>query len=94
MCRTAQEYHPFGKTIACLCVQLIHVLIQLRWHMDGTQPWSLRLENMQLRLVFWLLLLSYLHMVWSVVNEIKKALGIYAFVITRKPSKVKAGKAA
>ena len=80
----AEEYHPFSKTIACLCIQLLHALIQLKWHRDGTLAWDPALEDLMLYEAFGLLMFSYVHLVISMVSEVSRALGIYAFTITKK----------
>lgn len=82
LCR--EEYHPFGKTIACLVVLLALAMIQLVWHLQGGFQWAAAMEDLQLYFCFGLCLFSYIHLVWSMVVEVSRALGIYAFVITRK----------
>ena len=63
-----EEYHPFSRTIACLCTLLVHVMIQLKWHRDGTVAWPRDGEDMLLLEAFLLLLVSYVHMVYSMVH--------------------------
>jgi phosphatidylglycerophosphate synthase len=86
-----EEYHPFGKTIAALVVLQLNAMVALALHLNifpslglGKLSWDVGHEYLQLYLCFAVLLASYVHLVWSVVSEVSKALGIYAFTITRK----------
>lgn len=86
-----EAYHPFSRTIACLCTLLVHVCIQLHWrHSSGggaVPAWDVQLEDLLLTEAFALLLASYLHMIYAMIHEVSRALGIYAFTITRKREK-------
>jgi len=81
-----EEYHPFSRTIACLCTLLVHVMFHLKWHRDGVLLWDIKLEDLLLQEAFTILLGSYVHMVYAMVYEVSHALGIYAFTITKKRS--------
>jgi len=75
-----EEYHPFSRTIACLCSLLLHTLLQLFGHFNLNAAG----EELLLFEAFGVLVLSYFHLVSSVVSEMSKALGIYVFTITSK----------
>jgi len=79
-----QEYHPWCRTIACLCTLLVHLFTQIWRHRYGTQPLDQPSEDLLLYEAFWIVFLSYGHMVYAMVYEVSRALGIYAFTITRK----------
>ena len=68
---------------ACLCLLLVHASIELEWHLSGRSTWSPEHEDLLLYEAFAVLLGSYVHLVVSMVHEVSRALGIYAFTITR-----------
>ena len=80
-----EEYHPFSRTIACLCTLLVHVCVLLHWHRAGALPkWDVGVEDLMLWEAFIILFASYLHMIYAMIHEVSRALGIYAFTITKK----------
>ena len=86
-----EAYHPFSRTIACLSTLLLHLCMQLRWYHQGSYSgdWNVQLEDLLLLEAFTILLLSYVHMIYAMIHEVSRALGIYAFVITRKRPRAK-----
>lgn len=83
-----EAYHPFSRTIACLCTLLVHTCILLHWHQEGSlKQWQVQIEDLLLKEAFVILLASYVHMVYAIIHEVSRALGIYAFTITKKRPK-------
>jgi len=53
-----QEYHPWCRTIACLCTLLVHLFTQIWRHRYGTQPLDQPSEDLLLYEAFWIVFLS------------------------------------
>ena len=64
-----EEYHPFSRTIACLCTLLVHVMFHLKWHRDGVLLWDIKLEDLLLQEAFTILLGSYVHVYIACAHE-------------------------
>mmetsp|Transcript_10272 Transcript_10272/g.23412 ORF Transcript_10272/g.23412 Transcript_10272/m.23412 type:complete len:415 (+) Transcript_10272:42-1286(+) len=81
-----EEHHPMSKTMAALFVIVAHAVAAV--YMEVTSQSSDKLlswhEDLILLEAFVLMLGSYTHMVFSVVQEVAETLGIYVFTITRK----------
>jgi len=79
-----EEYHPFSRTIALLCLLLLHELLQISGHFSQDQAG----EDLLLFEAFGILVISYVHLVICVISEVSTALGIYVFTITSKRSRL------
>lgn len=53
-----QEYHPWCRTVACLCTLLVHLFTQIWQHYYGTQRLDQSSEDLLLYEAFWLVLIS------------------------------------
>ena len=53
-----QEYHPWCRTVACLCTLLVHLFIQIWRHRYDSQPLDQPSEDLLLFEAFWLVLIS------------------------------------
>jgi len=76
-----EEYHPFTKTIAVVCFVGLHALYAIFEHDNLIESWH---EDYALHEFFLISLISYSHMVFSLIWEMTTVLGIRCFVIKYK----------